>query len=542
MQTKHFILIIFFIIIANITFPLFAEEVNPAPAANNQRANPEFPLSSEEWKDKVVVIPVTGVIAPASYGGQEENIVKAIQLASKASRIIMEIDSPGGSVESCDKICQALIASPAATTALIIRKAVSGGAMIATACSEIYMLSGSRIGDIQPMMMMSSQALDERTAEKAEADVRAIMASNAKHNGYPKVILESMVTRSFEIYEVNFEDGEREFLNKDAYDLLRKNMDEGIDKRKFGSPPRIVVTAGKLLSLEAQTAVEYGIATKVLSSTDEYYSLAGIDKESIVRVDLQEGELNPLNLLSFDKWKMSKGLTMLLILCLIIGVAGTFTEMNLPGFGIPGALGLIGFASFFTILFLHERATFLEVSLFVIGIVLIVVEIVLIPGFGVTGILGFICLLGGLVFSLVPAFDTEYMKLNFGDEMMFASLITGGVIVIGCVLLLVLMEKGGKSHFFKFLFLDKSLPEGKVALKMGKEKEKNAAASTDEEHTEYLGLMATAYTPLRPAGKIKTDSGELIDVVTPGEFIEKGSRVEIISVDMNRIVVDTIKE
>lgn len=541
MNTKHFKSLMLLIIISILTLQVFAEESNSKTEIDTDSLEVSFPLSEDEWKDKVVIIPIRGVIAPESYGGQEENILKAIKLASKARRIIMEIDSPGGSVESCDHISQALITSPTPTTALIIRKAVSGGAMIATACSEIYMLSGSRIGDIQPMMMMSSKSLDDRTAEKAEADVRAIMSSNARHNNYPKVLLEAMVSRSFEVYEVNFENGDRDFIKKHAYELLRKNMEEGIDKRKFSLPPKIIVTEGKLLSVEAQSAVEYEIAKKILTSKDELLTLLNITEDEIINVKLPDGELNPLKLLNFSKWDMGKGLTMLLVLCLIIGVAGTFTEMNMPGFGIPGALGLIGFASFFTILFLNERATIFEISLFIVGIVLIIVEIVLIPGFGVAGILGFICLLGGLLFSLVPALDSDYMELNFGGEMMFATLITGGVLVIGCVLVLILMERGGKSHLFKFMFLEKNLPEGKEALRKGIEKEKAAGSATIDQHAEYLGLIATSYTPLRPSGKIKTDKGELIDVVTPGDYIEKGKLVEIISVDMNRIVVDLYK-
>ena len=503
---------------------------------------PIFPKTSQTWAGKTVIIPVHGVIAPENYGGQQESIIKAIKLAEKAERIIMEIDSPGGVVDSCDKICNALISSPAKTTALVIHKAVSGGAMVATACADIYMLSGSRIGDIQPMQMMSSQSLDERTAEKAEADVRAIMSANARHNGYPQVLLQAMVTRSFEIYEVNFKNGDREFLKKPAYDLLRKSMEEGIEKRELSSPPKIVVTAGKLLSVEAQTAVEYGIACSVLQNRDEIYNVLSINPENVIRVDLPEGDINPLKLLNFEKWKMGKGLTMLLIFCLLIGVAGTFTEMNVPGFGVPGALGLIGFASFFAILFLNERATVFEIGLFVTGIILLVVEIVIIPGFGVAGILGLICLLGGLVFSLVPAFDTQYMELNAGGEIMFAALVTGGVLLAGCILVIILMERGGRSHFFKFIFLDKTLPQGREARRRGIEKESSASPLTEDQYTKYMGITGTAYTTLRPSGKIKTENGELLDVVTPGEFIDRGEKVVVIAIDMNRIVVDIYKK
>ena len=501
--------------------------------------NSIFPATAEEWAGKTVIIPVKGVIAPENYGGQQENIIKAITLAEKAERIIMEIDSPGGVVDSCDKICNALISSPTATTAVVIRKAVSGGAMVATACADIYMLSGSRLGDIQPMMMMSSQSLDDRTAEKAEADVRAIMSANARHNGYPQVLLEAMVTRSFEVYEVNFKNGDREFLKKPAYELLRQSMEEGIESRQFSSPPKIVVTTGKLLSVEAQTAVEYDIARKVLQKQDEIFSILSINPDNIVRVDLPEGEMNPLKLLNFDKWKMSKGLTMLLIFCLLIGVAGTFTEMHIPGFGLPGALGLIGFASFFTILFLNERATVFEIGLFVTGIILLVVEIVLIPGFGVAGVLGLICLLGGLVFSLLPAFDTDYMEFNSGGEIMFAALVTGGVLLAGCILVIIIMERGGKSHLLSSIFLNKSLPKGREARKKGIEKDNfSAPRFSEDEYSRYMGTIGTAYTTLRPSGKIKTENGELLDVVTPGEFIDRGEKVVVIAIDMNRIVVD----
>ena len=540
MSKRHFTQILLYLLLFLTGTRVYAQDT-PQDTLQNAET-PIFPKTSQTWAGKTVIIPVHGVIAPENYGGQQESIIKAIKLAEKAERIIMEIDSPGGVVDSCDKICNALISSPAKTTALVIHKAVSGGAMVATACADIYMLSGSRIGDIQPMQMMSSQSLDERTAEKAEADVRAIMSANARHNGYPQVLLQAMVTRSFEIYEVNFKNGDREFLKKPAYDLLRKSMEEGIEKRELSSPPKIVVTAGKLLSVEAQTAVEYGIACSVLQNRDEIYDVLSINPENVIRVDLPEGDINPLKLLNFEKWKMGKGLTMLLIFCLLIGVAGTFTEMNVPGFGVPGALGLIGFASFFAILFLNERATVFEIGLFVTGIILLVVEIVLIPGFGVAGILGLICLLGGLVFSLVPAFDTQYMELNAGGEIMFAALVTGGVLLAGCILVIILMERGGRSHFFKFIFLDKTLPQGREARRRGIEKESSASPLTEDQYTKYMGITGTAYTTLRPSGKIKTENGELLDVVTPGEFIDRGEKVVVIAIDMNRIVVDIYKK
>lgn len=506
-------------------------------AAEGDKAGGEG-VSRPDWDGRVVIIPVKGVIGPEVIGGVEEEILKAIADGAGSRLLVLEIDSPGGLVDSCDRICEAILKSPVPVYSLVTRRAVSGGAMLATATGKIYMMTGSRIGDIQPMEMLGAQEMDDRTAEKREADVRAIMTSNALHNGYSKALLEAMVSRSYQIYEVNFTDGGREFLKKPEFDLLQKHMKEGLDKREFAKPPKVVVEEGKLLSLSASEAVEYGLAQAVVPGHEEFYKLAGIDAAEVVRAAIGEGQFDPLRLLK--DLSLSRWVVLLLIISLAVGIAGSFAEASMPGFGIPGAIGIIGFATFFIVLFSYERAQPFEIILFVVGVALLVVEVVVLPGFGVAGVMGLICIFAGLGMALLPDFNTDYMKQNFWNEILFASGVTLGVFLVSTVLLLFILERGAKLPFLKAFFLDDKLPDGRAIIDEARSNPVIDEGYNPNANRRFISACGVAVTTLRPAGKMRLDSGEVLDVVSTGELLDKGARVRVVSVEMNRIMVDLL--
>ena len=494
-------------------------------AAENARAeNPgeETARAEENWDGKAVILPVKGPILDGKFGGRADALIAAIGKAGKAKRLILEIDSPGGAVSACDRICAALLQCPAPTTALVLRQAVSGGAMVATACREIYMLPGARIGDIQPMSLLGGQ-MDERTAEKIEADVRAIMAANANRNGYPKPLLEAMVSRSFEIYEVKFTDGAREFLTAPEFTLLKENQDAGRDQRQFAAPPRIVSHKGKLLAVDTADAVSLGLAKAETASREALLAQLGVKADEVMEGVISEGELKILPL--------SRGLTLLLVVFLLVGVAGTLTEMHTPGFGLPGAFGLIGFSCFFYILISHDRAEWYELALFIAGIILMVLEIVVLPGFGVCGIIGGLCLMAGLGLALLPDLGSEYLSAHFSEEVTFAGLITLGTVVGGAALFIALLSRGGKLPLGRQAFLEDSLPDYPTAVRTAPETDTARAAIPP------TGARGTAATDLRPAGKVSLEDGKEIDAVSTGEFIEKGTPVTVSAVSEGHAVV-----
>jgi len=527
MRSLVAIVALIFTVINGLTVnPAWSGEKVPSAAPKEKKAA----STAAVWRDKVVVIPLKGVIASRKLGGQCEAFIAAVERARTAQRIIVEIDSPGGVIDSCDRICAALIKSPVPTTALILRQAVSGGAMVATACREIYMLPGARIGDIQPMNMLSQQ-MDERSAEKIEADVRAIMAANAGHNGYPKVLLEAMVSRSFEVYEVKFTTGEREFITAADFALLKENQAAGRDKRAFAAPPRIISQKNKLLAIDAASACELGIAKKIVNSREVLFKELKLSPTDLVTAEIPAGELNPLKMLEHSP--LSRGMTLALTIFLLVGVAGTLTEMHTPGFGIPGACGIIGFASFFYLLFSVGRAEWYELAIFVTGIILMVVEIVVLPGFGICGIAGALCLLSGVVLAILPDLHSDYLRNNFGGEIEFALIMALGVLVGGTLLLIYFINRAGKFPWGKQTFLETRLPDYRSALKNLDE-----APPAVSPLQQLVGANATALTALRPAGKIILSRDRtVLDAMSAGDFLEKGTVVKITAAAENHIIV-----
>lgn len=532
--------------------PDAGETPDLAPSPRN-RYKRDHATSSASWQDKVVIVPIKGLIAPSRVGGFHDEFTKTFDRIEREPPrlVILEIDSLGGYVDVCDDMVERIFQSPAPVKALVLRRAISGGAMVATASSEIHMLRGARIGDIQPMLAnpMSGEIMevDERTAEKFETDARAIMRANANANGYPPMLLAAMVTRSFQIYEVHFTNGDREFLEQASFELLERNMQAGTDPRVFATPPRIVVTEGKLLTLEATEAKAYGIARAVHNTREAFFEAMGIDEDrDVVVAEIERGDLNPLAMYDELKRKLAEDFDMphwmiaLLGICLVVGVAGILTESQVPGFGVPGALGICGLAGFLTILFWHGggRANVFELLLFLIGIVLIVVEIVILPGFGVAGILGFLSFFAGLILMLVPDLGTPYMHGNWVNEFGFAAAFLMVSFSVGVILFLLLVNFGDRIPGMKRIYLSEHLADGRKSLEDGR----NTPATDETYHpdprTRHVGGAGVAVTPLRPSGVVKLDSGERLDVVTRGGLIESGTRVVVAEVAMNRIVVE----
>lgn len=506
------------------------------------------PVPAQSWEGRVVVIPIKGLILMDVFGKMQPQVETALDRASKekARLVVIEMDSPGGYVSLCDPLSRKILQCKTRTVALVLHKAVSGGAMLASACNEIVMTKGSRIGDIQPMMQDPATRkiieLSDRTAEKSEADIRAIMASLGQSNGHPVGLLEAMVTRNIELYEVKYTSGEREFLTKKALAVVEENTKQGRDKRVIASTG-IVVEEGKLLSLAPEDAVKYGLARMVVENREAFYVNEGIDLKELIHVKVEMGEFDVSKITQqFKDLGLSMPLLLILGICLVVGIAGALTEANHPGFGLPGAIGIIGFSCFFAILMMHGRGSPIGIALFVMGIILLVVEIVVIPGFGVPGALGILCLLSGLFLAFTPDIGTPYMETHLWDEAGDFVAMLGIVTVAVGIVLWALISYGSRLPLLRHFYLQKS-------LRSGEETRADASRLSDHEREnkakhwiDLLGQEGVSVTPLRPAGRVKLCSGELVDVVSQSVLIDSGTKVKIVDTSMNRIVVQSIDE
>jgi len=493
-------------------------------------SNPDEPGTPAAGVGKVFVIPIQGAIG----GDMQRTVHEILERADHAGArlVVLEIDTPGGMVNAVEEICKDLLDHRFPTAALVTGQAISGGSMTATACDEIVMVENTTIGDCEPHLLIGTVPPEMR--EKLESVIRARMRTNAQANDHPAPLLEAMVTKSIALYRVAYADGSREFLTKDQLDLLDSQIESGEVSRRI-TGRELVVKEGQLLTLTAQEALDYGLADELVQSAGAFYRGRNINESEIIREEpppsAAEGFLERLGL----QW------TLVLIACLVIGIAGVIVETSTPGFGLPGIIGIIGLSAFFVILFLHDRAEVWELSLFVIGLVLVLVELFILPGIGVAGILGVLAIGASLVLSYLPSFGARGVDWSreVGGLVQVLGIGALGAIGLGALLIRVLprMPLFGRLILLGRLRRGADLADEVQEAEAGRFPHEEAR---EREQPSLVGVQGETLTVLRPAGKMRTDDGRTLDVVSDGGYIPEGARVRVLDVNGPRIAVGLV--
>ncbi len=503
------------------------------------------PFAGQDWAGKTVAVPIEGAIVGKPFSTMPELVKKALDKADAdgAELVVLEIDSPGGEVGVCDELAKRIFESETPVISLVIHKAVSGGAMIASAAPRIAMTRTARIGDIQPMQMSlagGANEMDERTAEKIEVDIRTIMKVYAHQYGRPAAVVEAMVSRASSLYQVHFDGADTEYLTGDELKVLEENIERGRDRRRIADT-KILKSEGKLLELSAPQALEYGIANEVVDNRAAFYSARGIEEADLVRAEIAPGEMDLKKLIpSMADLGLPVWVVLLLAVFLVVGIAGFVTEYHAPGSGVPMAAGIIGFTCFFATLLMHDRGSPVGIALFIAGIILLIVEIMILPGFGVAGILGILGVLGGLLLAFTPDWGSDYMR-EFMWEEVGAFIILLGIGLAAAVAVICLISRYGEKMPFVgnvFLTADAQAPANRYQAEV----ESAPRESESVRLAPLRGRSGVAETMLRPAGKVRLESDELLDVVTDGVYVEAGVKVVVVEAQPNRIVVRPAKE
>ena len=459
----------------------------------------------------------------------DDGLYKSIQrrtneaLDRGAQYLIYEIGTYGGLLQSGDDISKYFIldiGKKAHTVAYITTEAISAGAMISVSCQDIIMLENTTIGDCAPIALGSKLEGVER--EKVESFTRAAFNRAAEANRYPKPLLKAMVTMQTKVYRVkNLQTGDLEFfedvqLPKDPneYDLENKEL---------------IVDDDELLTLTASDANEYGIARVVVED------LAGA-LEFLAERDGVNFPAEPIVLRTnwseeMVRWINSPAVMGVLVMIALLGV---YIEFNTPGLGLPGLVAVICFAVIIGSKFLIGMANWLEVAVFIVGLLLLMVEIFVLPGFGIAGLLGIVCIIGGLFGMLVK---NPPDKLPWPQTQVDWHLFTNGVLGLmfgffGFVLLAWMLTK----YLPKLQFLSGLILVPAVA-KQGTEVEISMTVPAESKIiTVNIGNTGKVISTLRPTGKAQFND-TIVDVVAEAEFIDTGSKVEIIEIHGNRVVV-----
>ncbi|GAB4328998.1 MAG: NfeD family protein [Calditrichia bacterium] len=400
-------------------------------------------------------------------------IERVVELAEEdsAEALILEINTFGGRVDAATQIKDILLDAKIPTIAYVNKRAISAGALIGLSCKTIAMAPGSSLGAATVVDLQGKKA-----PEKAMSYFRAEMGATAERNGRNRQIAEAMVDEDIEI------------------DSLTEK--------------------GKLVTLTAEDALKWKMADFIAENLDAVLDSLHLENQKLVRVETSWAE----DVVRFLTHPMVSSLLMSL------GLLGLFFEIKSPGWGIPGTIGIILLMLFFGSHYIVTLASVIEIALFLIGIGLLLLEIFVIPGFGIAGIAGIISVILGLYLSLLGNFK----YLQFEDYTSAAGHFALAMIITFVGVVVLLKHFPGTSVWKKIALSDQ-------------QKKERGFVSTSRSYDQYLGAEGVALTPLRPAG-IAIINNERLDVVTEGEFIEKGAPIKIIRVEGFKLIAQKKEE
>lgn len=444
--------------------PVAAAQPEPADVAPETAS-----LNLVLGEGPVFIVPIEGTIDLVLSRYVDRAIADAE--AAGASAIVFHIDTFGGLVDAADRIRTSILHTDVPTVAFIDPNAASAGALISFAADRIVMAPGASMG--------AATAVDgtgDYASEKIQSYMRGLMRSTAESTGRDPRIAEAMV-------------------------------DERIDVPGISE-------AGTLLTLSAGEAASLGVADLVLRTKSEVYAAMGVTNQEVVEHHSTTAE-RVLRLL---------GSPIVASLLMVVMLGGFYTEIRTPGLGVAGLLASFAAAMFFAPHYLLGLVHGWEVFVFFLGILLILAEIFVIPGFGIPGVLGAIMVVFSLGISRIG---------NIGFQFPTGGEITQAILTLASALVMLVI----------FMFLIGSyLPKNRQLNKLVLSPELDSALGWTSATTfdELVGQQGVAITPLRPAGTAQIGS-DRIDVVTEGSFIDRGSPVEVTSVSGSRVVVRPVR-
>lgn len=450
-------------------------------------------------QESLYVIPIKGTIEPSLT----VFIRNSIKDAEKGDGpIIFEIDTFGGRVDSALQITTLIGSLKNRETIAYIPSNPEGlgvswsaGALISFACNTIYMSEGTSIGAAAPVYMTPEGS--EMADEKTVSAVRVQMQSLAEKNGYPESVALAMVDKDVELYEVDRGNGP---------ELIKK---EELDSEEEG---KLILKEGKLLTLTAKEMEYYGISTKTIKDFVELQEIIGIEEIVYFEQNL------PDRLVAF--------LTSSTILALLmtLGLITLYMEITSPGFGVMGTIGIISFAIVFIGAELLGTLDSLELLLFLAGLSLLVVEVFVIPGFGVTGISGIILIGLSLILSqqdfIIPKWEWQWTVFNRNLTVLLVVFIST---ILGITLLMSLFPR---IKLFRHLVLGSETP---------------IPTTKTEEKTTENPIFGVTKTNLRPVGKVEID-GEIFIGKSDGPYIDAGKPVEVLETIMGSKIVKEYRD
>lgn len=453
----------------------------------------------------------------------------------KPSFIILELNTPGGEVFAAQKISDALkeldTQYEIPTVAFINNWAISAGAMLAYSSRFIAIAKDASMGAAEPVLASQTGEMKE-ASEKINSALRTDFANRAQFFDRNPNIAEAMVDKDIILV---MRDGK--IIKLDAESQIRSGSND---------PDIIISPKGKLLTLTADQLMEYHVADMLLSPV-KLPEITAAEREAgkwpaNKMLLFQQPFFNKIPDAQVDSYRMdwktqffvflaSPVVSSLLLLGLMMGF---YLELSNPGFGLPATLAFVCLFLIVLSTLSLEIANWLEVILLVTGLLVIVVDLFVLPTFGLLGIVGVILFLAGLFGMLLPgigsiSFDYDTKTVNAaGAEVLTRLAWLGATMVIGFLLIMLLSR-----------YVTPSIATWSRLVLTGHEQEASQGyvAGESVHKLPKPGTKGVVFSTLRPAGKVRIQEN-IYDALTSGNFIEQGTPVVVTRLDGSVIVVD----
>jgi len=468
-----------------------------------------------------------GVMLPQYLNRQLQRARKA-----NADLIVVEIDSPGGELEA-SFACAELLKSVtwADLVVFVPEQAYSGAAITALGAKTIVVAPSAKFGDAGPIFM-DENAMFRHAPEKIRSALAGRIRELAESTGRPGTLAHAMVDMDWVVYHVK-----HRVTNKETW-MSEEEIQQQEDPGQWEKLSKVEESRLKyFLTVSGERAVELTLADFLCESRDQ------------LRKDLHLAE----------GWILAKpnwvDQTIIILntrfvtgLLFVIGIIALFVEFSAPGISVGGLTSGLCFTLFFWSRFLGGTAGWLEVMLFGLGIVFLLLEIFVVPGFGVAGLGGFMLIFASLLMAcqthIVPSTPVEWAQT--GDWFMVISISTAICLVGGVAMVYYL----GDIPFLRRLALTPpvvdSTPLGvaRLTAETGGAAEEGTVDPRSAPATSVEGIAlgdeGKAESPLRPSGKMAVGD-QLVDVVTDGEFVDAGEGVKVVEIQGSRIVVRSLR-
>lgn len=384
---------------------------------------------------------------------------------AQADYILLDLDTYGGAVNAADSIRSAILRYEKPVVAFVNMQAASAGALISIACDSIYMKTGSSIGAATVVSQTG-----EVMPDKYQSFMRGMMRATAEANGRDPHIAESMIDTA-------------NVLSLTPTEAIAVGFCEGICEN------------------------EYEVAEKV--SGGNTFVIKSMEDDMTWLDRLIQLLLNPL--------------LQSIFMMMIIG--GIFVEIRTPGIGLPLVTAIVGALLYFAPAYIGHLAQSWEILLFVVGLILIAVEIFVLPGFGVCGISGIIAVIAALAFSMVDNLEFFHWDGSINLRPIIQPL---GIVVLSAAAAVF-----GSVWIVRKLYETRSFDH--IALRQEMKADEGFTGVVSDLEI-YVGQGVTVFTDMRPGGKVMTSDSRILEATLRfGGYASKGEILKVVSAEQGRL-------